>query len=209
MNTPPLKVISDVDNPLENPMDKFRSGGESTAGVETLQAGLPVLRIAEAKDWVRLHPDTANYWSPELCFVPVPIKGAKKDTLHLISKEIAESFLAPGRIKRFRLALASRPHDGFFLCIVPSRNLDNTYNADSLTACERAKALWVMASSMGEEGIEGYKIENARHQDAYADPKWPKQTLWELITAAFRGRMIEDEDNAALHRLIGARQNVS
>jgi hypothetical protein len=203
-----LHVIPTADK-AENPMDKFRSMGETNAGVETLQAGLPVMRIGEVKDWVRLHPDTDNYWSPELCFVNVPIKGSKKETLHLISKEMAESFLAPGRVKRWRLALASCPHDSFFLCIVPTRNLDNTYNADSVSACERAKTLWVMASSMGNEGVEGYKIENARHQDAYADPKWPKQALWDLISAAFRGRMIEDENNAALHRLIGARQNVS
>ena len=36
------------------------------------------------------------------------------------------------KIKRQRLALASKPHDVFFLCIVPSQNLDNSWNATAL-----------------------------------------------------------------------------
>jgi hypothetical protein len=33
------------------------------------------LTTAEAKDFVRLHPDTANWWLLESCFVGVPIQG--------------------------------------------------------------------------------------------------------------------------------------
>lgn len=64
-------------------LDKFKSKRPATiAGVETLLTGLPHHSISEAKDFVRLHPDESKYWSPELCFVNVPIKGQKRDTLH-------------------------------------------------------------------------------------------------------------------------------
>ena len=72
----PLKIVK----PADGFMEKFRSKRPATiAGVETLLTALPVLRLADVRDFFRLHPDEENYWSPELCFVSVPIKGVKKD----------------------------------------------------------------------------------------------------------------------------------
>jgi hypothetical protein len=190
-------------------LNKFKSKRtDAIANVETLQTGLPVSSMSQAKDFVRLHP-AEDYWSPELCFVMVPIKGAKRDTVHLIEEDLAMRFLPSGKIVRFRLALASKPQDVFFLCRVPTRNLDNPWNRDNVTACEKAKSLWTQATSRGEEGVDGYLIEVARHPDAFPEPKWPKQSLSDLIDRAFSGRMIETEDHPALLRLIGSRQLVS
>jgi len=169
---------------------------------------LPHMRIADAMDFVRLHPHK-SYWSPELCFVSVPVKGQKKDTLHLIDEELAMQFLASGKIRRFQLVLASKPYDIFFLCEVPTRNLDNLWNATNLEACEKAKTRWTMASSQKEEGIESYKISPAKHRDAFPEPKWPAQSLTTLIERTFAGRIITTEDHPALLRLIGAKQSVS
>ena len=69
---------------------------------------------------MRLHPDPA-YWSDELCFVTVPVIGAKDGHLHLIDETLAMAYLASKKIERFRLALASKPNDVFFLCHVPAR----------------------------------------------------------------------------------------
>src|SRR5262249_37590152 len=45
-------------------LNKFRSKRSAAiAGVETLQTALPVHRLAEAKDFVRLHRDEDEYWS--------------------------------------------------------------------------------------------------------------------------------------------------
>jgi hypothetical protein len=147
-------------------------------------------------------------WSPELCFVNVPIKGQKRDTLHLIDEELAMRYLPSGKILRFRLALATKPHDVFFLCEVPTRNEDNSWNADNLLACEKAKTTWIMATSRKEEGVDGYKIDCAKDCDAFPAPKWPNQSLTELIDKTFAGRMIDCEDHPALLRLIGAKQSV-
>ncbi len=189
---------------------KFKSKhAAAVAGVETLQAGLPHHRLAQAKDFVRLHPDEDIYWSPELCFVNVPIKGQKSDTLHLIDEELALRYLSSGKILRFRLALATKPFDVFFLCVVPTRNEDNSWNASNLLACERAKTTWVQATSRKEEGVDSYKIDAARDPNAFPEPKWPTQSLADLIDKAFAGRMIDREDHPALLRLIGAKQSVS
>src|SRR5215831_6519916 len=202
----PGETIS-IAKPSAFSLDKFKSKQTATlANVETLLAALPHHSISQAKDFVRLHAGE-RYWSPELCFVNVPIQGAKRDTLHLIEEDLAMRYLPSGRILRFRLALAARPgKDKFFLGNVPTRNQDNAWNTSNLEACERAKHQWIIATSRREEGVEGYKVDAARDVDAFAAPEWPTQTLEQLIEKTFAGRMIDREDHPALLRLIGARQ---
>jgi hypothetical protein len=203
----PVGGVAPIAKPSGFSLDKFTSKrAVAIASVETLQTGLPHHNIAQAKDFVRLHPNEETYWSPELCFVNVPIKGQKRDTLHLIDEDLAMRYLPSGRILRFCLALATRPFDVFFLCHVPTRNADNGWNESNLVACERAKTLWVQATSRKEEGVEAYKVDVAQDPDAFPDPKWPTQSIGELIEKTFVGRMIDREDHPALLRLIGAKQ---
>jgi hypothetical protein len=198
-----------VRKPSAFDLTKFKSKrADAVANVETLQMGLPVGSLSQAKDFVRTHPDE-DYWSQELCFVSVPIKGAKRDSLHLSEEDLAMQHLPSGKIQRFRLALASKPNDQFFLCRVPTKNLDNSWNRDNVAACEQSKKLWVQATSRGEEGVDGYLVQVARDPDAFPEPKWPEQSLSELIHRAFAGRLIDSEDHPALLRLIGGRQLVS
>jgi hypothetical protein len=200
--------------PIQKPgafsLDKFKSKrGAAIANVGTMQGALPHFKISEAKDFVRLHPNEELYWSTELCFVNVPIQGQKKDTLHLIDEDLALQYLPSGKIIRHRLALATKPHNNFFLCHVPSQNIDNPWNESNLAACEQAKSLWVMATSRKAEGAESYKIDFARDQDAFPETKWPTQLLDELISTTFAGRMIDNDRHPGLLRLIGAKQDIS
>ena len=134
----PLKIVK------PSFLEKFKSKRPpNIAGVETLLTPLTLMRIADVGDFVRLHRGEEDYWTCELCFVSVPIKGEKRHMLHLIDEEVAMQHLSSKKIKRQRLALASKPHDVFFFCIVPSQNLDNSWNATALTACEQAKTLWI------------------------------------------------------------------
>jgi hypothetical protein len=191
-------------------LSQFKSKrADAIANVVTLQTGLPVSSLAQAKDFVRLHPDEDTYWSPELCFVMVPVKGAKHDSLHLISEDLAMQFLPSGKLQRFRLAFAAKPHDVFFLCKVPTRNPDNSWNQSNLVGLEQAKTLWTQATSRREEGVDGFLIQAALDPDAFRKPRWPEQSLSDLIDRAFAGRTITSEDHPALLRLIGAKQAVS
>ena len=206
----PIEDVVPIAKPNAFDLDKFKSKrAAAVANVETLQTGLPHHTISQAKDFVRLHSNEESYWSPELCFVSVPIKGQKKDTLHLIEEDLAMQFLPSGKIQRFRLVLASKPYDVFFLCHVPTRNTDNQWNESNLAACEQAKMLWVQATSRREENVDGYKVDFAREQDAFPDPKWPTQSLSELIGLTFVSRMIDNAEHPALLRLVGAKQNLS
>src|SRR5271166_1024974 len=208
LHTVPTTEAVSIPKPGEFSLDKFKSKRASAvAGVETLQTALPHHKIADAKDFVRLHPDEKNYWSEEICFVNVPIKGQKRDTLHLITEDLAMGYLPDARILRLRLALATKPFDIFFLCQVPTQNEDNAWNSSNLQACELAKTKWVQVSSRKGEGVEAYKIDFAKDQDAFPEPKWPTQSLDKLIEKTFAGRLIVDERDPGLLRLIGARQS--
>jgi hypothetical protein len=214
---PKLKVVHPEPEPAEPipqpgkfSLNKFKSTQTvSSAGVETLLTALPHYPIAQAKDFVRLHPDEDEYWSVELCFVSVPIKGQKQDTLHLIDEALAKRYLPRARVQRFRLALATKPNDVFFLCHVPSQDLGNSWNASNVQACEQAKTLWTQATSQKAENIEAYKVDKARDPDAFPQPKWPTQSLETLIEVTFAGRLIEIANSPALLRLIGAKPSVS
>jgi hypothetical protein len=206
LSSAPDEAPISIEKPSEFALEKFKSKrAAALAGVETLLTALPHHSLAEARDYVRLHPDEENYWSPEFCFVQVPIKGQKRETLHLIEEELAMRFLPSGRIQRFRLALASKPGDAFFLCHVPTQNLDNAWNETSVHGCVQAKLKWTQATSRREEGVDGYQIIYARDKDAFPEPRWPTQKLEELIGVTFAGRMIDRENHAGLLRLIGAR----
>jgi hypothetical protein len=203
----PLTIAKPND---EFDLSKFKSKRTATiANVETLPTSLPIHSMKDAADFVRLHPNEAAYWSDELCFVSVPVKGQRHDTLHLIDEDLALQFLESKEILRFRLALATKPGDVFFLCQVPTQNTDNSWNKSNLEGCEKAKTLWTKVVSMKAEGKDSYKISFARDADAFSAPNWPTQSLGELIVRAFVGRRIETEDHPALLRKVGAKQSLS
>ena len=191
-------------------MDKFRSKKPPTiAGVDTVLSALKIHRLGDVRDFFQLNPNEEEYWSPELCFVEVPIKGVKKDTLHLIDEDLAVAHLPAGQILRRRLVLASKPHDVFFFCIVPTQNLDNSWNASAIEACERAKTSWVKVSSRKAEGIDEYKIDFARDRDAFPPVQWPKRTFDELLEVTFRNANIDHDKHPGLLRLIGAKPDLT
>jgi hypothetical protein len=203
MTDPTLKIVK------PNFLEKFKSKRPpDIGGVETLLTALPILKIGDVGDFARLHPSEDECWTPELCFVSVPIKGAKRDMLHLIDEDVAIAHLAAKKIKRFRLALATKPHDVFFFCIVPSQNIEDSWNKTALEACELAKTRWTQALSRKPEGIEAYLIDHAQNEDAFPAPKWPSRTLDELIEVTFRAANIENDRHPGLLRLIGARQDL-
>src|SRR5262245_49553196 len=189
-----LKLVPDDPQaaPIPKPegfsLDKFKSKqAAAVANVDTLLTALPHHSISQAKDFVRLHHNEETHWSPELCFVNVPIKGQKSNTLHLIDEDLAMRFLPSARILRFRMALATKPNDVWFLAHIPTRNEGNTWNDSNRQACEQAKTLWVSVTSRKEEGVDAYKIDVARNPEAFPKPNWPNQPLVELIRVTFAG----------------------
>jgi hypothetical protein len=65
-----------IKKPSRFSLDKFKTKRAATvANVDTLLTGLAHHPIAQAKDFVHLHPNEGTFWSPELCFVNCRSKG--------------------------------------------------------------------------------------------------------------------------------------
>ncbi len=188
---------------------KTKNPTQTIDGPGPLITALPVMGIGQAGDFVRLHNSETDYWSDELAFVTIPIDGDKKGKLHLIDDSIAIAYLPAKKIRRCRLALATKPMKGsFFLCQIPTRNLDSSWNSSNLQACEMARTFWVEAVSM-KPTQEAYKITPAKNQNAFRPPEWPTRSLDEIIEATFRGAMIDAENHPGLLRLIGDVQDLT
>jgi hypothetical protein len=103
--------------------------------------------------------------------------------------------------------MATKPHKGsLFLCIVPSRNLDNGFNESALTGCQQAKTLWTQITSLKNHGQDRYRVDRAEHTDAFPDPEWSSESFSTLFEITFAGRMIDHPEHSALRRLRGMRQ---
>jgi hypothetical protein len=100
----------------------------------------------------------------------------------------------------------SKPHDVFFLCIVPTQNTDNKFNETALKGIEDAKTRWTEVVSRKSEGYDDYKVKYAGDADAFPDVEWPTQSLDELIEVTFEGRQITYDEHPGLLRLIGKKQ---
>jgi hypothetical protein len=199
-----------IKKPSKFSLDKFKVKRAPTiGGIDPLVENFPIMKIADADDFVRLHPDEENYWSLPICFVHVPIKGTKKENLHLIDEDIAVGYLPSKKIQRYRLALATKPGDVFFLCKIPVVNLDNDFNKTALEGCEKAKTIWIQTVSRKDQGHDDYQNIPAKDPKAFPEPKWPTQPLEEIIENAFKDRIIETDDHPGLLRLIGDKQKLS
>ena len=122
-----------------------------------------------------MHPSEDEYWTPR-CVSSRCRSRAPSATCCTPSTTISRcSICRPKKIKRLRLALATKPNNVFFWCSVPSQNLDNAYNADAIKACYKAQTHWIQALSRQAEKVEGYEIKFARDQDAFVAHEWPKR----------------------------------
>ena len=186
-------------------LDRFKTKrAAAIANVETLLTALPHLRIAQAKDFVRLHPNEDDYWSPELCFVNVPIKGQKHDTLHLIDEDSpyatcrARRFSASGwrwrRSPRYSSCPTSRHGTSTTRGTRPNRGL--RAGEDAMGAGHQSDARRTSTATRST-CPRPRRLPTAEVADAAA-----RRT----DRATFAGRMIDREDHPGLLRLIGARQ---
>ena len=142
-------------------LDKYKSKRPPTiGGVDAELNPLKVLRIGEVGDFARFHPNEDEYWTPELCFVSVPVNGEKRDMLHLIDEDIAvqvpageEDQAACGwRWRRSRTTSSSSAS-----CRRRTSTIRGTSRRSRLV--QKAKTPWVQALSRKAEGVDAYKIE--------------------------------------------------
>ena len=141
-------------------LSKFKSKQAATvANVETLPSALPVHNMAAAKDFVRLHPNEAEYWSDELCFVRRADQGPEAQHAAPDQRRLGA---AVSRSRRDHSASVSRSQPSPMTCSFSAKCRRKIWTTagtiTNLEGCEKAKTLWTKATSRKSEGVESYKI---------------------------------------------------
>ena len=80
----------------------------------------------------------------------------------------------------------------------PDGKLDS-WNTSAADAVVLAQSSWVRVAANMDLGA--YELYEAPGIDA--EPKWPAEPMAELLTVAFRGKMIDSMDHPVLKRLRG------
>ena len=172
---PGLGGASPIQKPSAFSLDKFKSKRPTApTGVSTLLGALPHYPLAEAKDFVRLHPDE-TYWSAELCFVDCANhRGRRKGiTIHLIVEDLAIKYLPAGKIMRHSLALASKPYDVFFLATHPDHQPRQLLEQIQLGGLQVGEGALGAIDKSEVTGAERYD-DHVADLDAFPEPKWPR-----------------------------------
>jgi hypothetical protein len=78
---------------------------------------------------------------------------------------------------------------------------ENVWNESSRRFAERAKAYWARRVSYRKSGGQGYGVKFAPGGKELA--KWPEKSMAELITEAFRDRIIDSVDHPVYQALEG------
>ena len=202
--------VAPIAKPSAFDLDKFKSKrAAAMADVETLQTALAASSHRKAKDFVAASRTRKITGRTELCFVNVPIKGQRRDTLHLIEEELAMQYLPSGSILRFRLALATKPYDVFFLATCRRRTSTTRGTRPTCRPASRRRRCGCRPPAAKERRRRGLQDRLRPSTRRFPEPKWPTQSLAELIGVTFAGRMIDTRRSSGLLRLIGAKQNLS
>jgi hypothetical protein len=208
-DTPPTEPIAQPDDELD--ISRFSADDPykpEMSGVRTVLQRLDMLTLSDARDWV-LVCDNPAYITPPLMFISVPVQGQKHNAVHLIDKAVALRNCDDREIEQYRLVLAARPHDRFFLAKVPCANLENSWNESMLRAVEYAKQRWCKVLSQRAQGHDRYATKDVRDNRSpppgpYGVPNWPTQTMGQIMKATFTDPVLDD-NHPALLRLVGGK----
>ena len=120
--------------PASFSLDKFKSKrAAAAANVDTALTALPHHAIAQAKDFVRLHP-SEDILVDRIVLRERADQGAKKEQLHLIDEDLT-ALLSSGKVLRFRIGVGDEAASTSFSVSHPDANTDNAWNMSNLPAC--------------------------------------------------------------------------
>jgi hypothetical protein len=183
-------------NPFDLGQLRLSQDFTSSFGVKKILSTVPVRR-PEKSWWAQVHPSREDYW------VDLFVLDHKSENEHyLVSPDLWPELSGEPLFVPFRLALAVNRQGGVFLWPGRLPALEGKMNLwweSNLVAMERATTAWVRVTSNQSLGI--YEITEA---SGFKDePKWPTESLQELIDVAFKGRKIDSWDHPMLKQLRG------
>lgn len=164
---------------------------DETVGVAKLITTIPVKKPAP-QDFVRVHPD---------CRLPVGLIELKDDReVYVVHPSIAA--LVADEMYRAMIFLAINRQGVIFLWPVKLPSPDgrqSDWHRSAMEAAEAGMGRWVRVKANTSLGAYEISVATA----AIPDPEWPEMSLQEMLSIAFKNRIIDSIDHPVLKRLRG------
>jgi hypothetical protein len=183
--TPPKDIFDDLDR---------LSGGVDFAmdGVEAVLTRLPV-RKPDKMWWVRVHPEART---------TVGLVEIDREETYCVASELHSDLM--GVMKRRTLYLAIARTGNPFLWPVgvegPDGKLDE-WNRSARDGAELGMKSWVRLQANMPNGA--YDVFAAKPVVPIPEPRWPTESINELLRLAFRDRVIDSPDHPVVRQLQG------
>lgn len=149
-------------------------------------------------EFVRVHPDPA--YSLQALAIYLPDSGYRGDYF-LVHRRLQDE-LRDELVRILFILAVSRGGPPFIwpLRMPASSGRFDDWGESALRAADRAKHEWLRVRSDPEEGR--YRVVSAEKD--WGDPRWPRESLDELMALAFSGKQIRDLQHPVVRRLRGA-----
>jgi hypothetical protein len=191
----PAEVVYD---PLK--LSSLRSKSSVLKGVSTMQSRVPIEHRPAQGVWVRVRPGETYTEIIDLLVATNTSNSADRNNLYVVTDAVRpdlEMFVRPHKV-----AVGMTYHDKVIFLWVRSLSVGNNSWTDSaLKAMTTAQTAWVTMET--DQPLSEYKVHVAPNNSQWGEPKWPDQTLEELVMTAFRDRVIRSLDHPIAARLLG------
>jgi hypothetical protein len=148
----------------------------------------------DKQDFVRIHPDPA-YRCTLVC---IELKGDRET--YIVRPEIAPELAGETTIKKIFTWVNRQGVVGLWPITVPNpEGKANEWHRSALEAAERGMKSWIRVTS--NMSLGAYEVAEA--PSLKLEPKWPEQSLQELVRIAFRDKLIDSVDHPVVRRLRG------
>jgi hypothetical protein len=164
-----------------------------TSGVKKLLTTVPV-RKPNGQDFVRVHPDQAY----RLTSAIIELKDDRE--VYLVLPHIAHEL--PGECSSVVLHTGINRQGVVFLWPVKLPTPDgriNEWHRSAAEAAERAMTAWLRVKA--DMALGAYAMFEA--SSTIPDPIWPTHSFKDLLTIAFRDRLVAGPDHPVIRRLRG------
>jgi hypothetical protein len=200
MPKPTLQAV-DPNNPgtpaIPDPFDiaslRLNPSFLETAGVKKLVTTVPARRPSP-QDFVRVHPDPAYREN----FAVIDLKDDREN--FLVRPEVLPELLGEVTFKTIFTAINRQGIVFLWPVRLPAPdNRKTDWPRSAREAAEMAMTRWIrMKANMS---LGAYEISVA--ESVIADPVWPELSFYELLSIAYRDRMIMSLDHPVVKRLRG------
>jgi hypothetical protein len=180
-------------DPFDPASLRLRQDFATSAGVKPVLTTVPV-RKPNKQDFVRVNP-SADY---QLTAAVIELKD--EDEMYLVAPNLVDDL--SGEVMPVTIFTGITRQGTVFLWpakLPDAAGRSNSWHESALDAAGFAQEKWVRVAS--DMSLGAYRVWEATGE--LPEPEWPDKTLRDLLTIAFKGRLIEDLNHPVLKRLRG------